>query len=106
MYFFLLHARFEGERFAPSKAEKWIVLSIISIAIQTFLVISVGFGDFQLGTDFFVPLLAGIVANYLALVPVRMMLRMKIPPTEARFVVIIVLASMSVCVLFPLYADH
>ena len=101
MYFALLHARFEGERYAPGKIEKWIVLAGIGLGIlgNAFYIASVNNNP-----RFWIDFSPALFVAYLVLIPVRMMFRTKILPIETAIVVAAILATILIWVILPALA--
>ncbi len=93
MYFSLLSARFEGERYAPTKLEKWIVVGGLSLAMLTFTF-------FICGT--WLMFFLGGATIYALLLPVRMMLRIRIYPIEAWVTILAILLAFITTIVIPL----
>ena len=103
MYFALLHARFEGERFAPGKIEKWVVILLISLPSLAFFFWIVAYGNPRESSIYWMTYVGGIVATYLILIPVRMMLRVRIHPIEAWLIIALVLTVGTAMVALPIF---
>jgi hypothetical protein len=104
MYFFLLPARFEGERYAPGKAEKWLVTVGLGLAMLLFILYVVGMGQYERGFDLWFALIVGTLAVYALLTPVRMMLRIKIHPIEAWLLIFGIFFAIVFAVILPAFA--
>ena len=99
MYFFLLPARFEGERYAPGKVEKRIVVITLTLAMLFLLTYFAAEERFQSSFDFWYALIPGIFTIYGLLIPVRMLLRIKIHPKEAWLIAVILLGIVTAIIL-------
>ncbi len=97
MYFALLNARFEGERYAPTKIEKWLVVGGLSLVMLTFTF-------FVCGSWF--RLCLGAATIYPILIPVRMMLRIKIWPIEAWLTIGAIFVAFVTAIILPLFTHY
>ncbi len=102
MYFFLLPARFEGERFAPGKVEKWIVIVALTLAMLVPLIFFAGAGGYRSSFDFWFAVVPGIFTIYALLIPVRMLLRIKIYPNEA-WLIAVILLGIVIAIILPAF---
>ena len=106
MYFSLLYARFEGERYAPGRVEKGIVLALCGmIGFATYLIM-IGFGAYQGGGISYLFLAPGLLVAYAFIFPVRMMLRMKTHPIEGILIRIGFALGMVCMIAFALFAQQ
>ena len=105
MYFFLLPARFEGERYAPGKVEKGTVLALSGLISLGIFMMMIGIGDYRGGGISWMVFVPGLIVTYVLLVPVRMILRVKVHPFETSIVVSIILVALLIWVILPALAS-
>ena len=106
MYFSLLYARFEGERYAPGRVEKVIVLTVCGLAFLLLFLLMIGLGDYRGGDVSWLLLVPATIAAYVLLVPVRMMLRIKVHPVESTIIVVTITSALAFALALPYFSYH
>lgn len=105
MYFFLLHARYEGVRYAPTNFERWLVMILCSGFVGALLAMVIGNGIPRPGDDPWLMFLSPLVM-YLCSIPLRMLFRFKIPNIEQLLIFLGLFGVIGYAVMLPMFAKR
>jgi len=103
MYCFLIPTRYEGVRFAPTNFERWFVMVLSLGSVGAFMIMGIGFRVPPPGDDPWMTLLGPVAAMYVCSIPLRMLLRFRIPNVEQLLIFIALIGGIGYVVMLPMF---